>query len=115
MITRKCDSLGRAFPSGEMTFPRDCIDVRRCRPFTFCHKVVNKWFHKRTILIGDAAHVFPPFGGQGIVCGIRDGDALAWRLAILLRQPNIDNRLSDRILQEWAYERRQGVDDSAKL
>jgi 2-polyprenyl-6-methoxyphenol hydroxylase-like FAD-dependent oxidoreductase len=115
MITRKCDRLGRTFPSGNITFPRDCIDVRRCRPFTFCHKVVNKWFHKRTILIGDAAHVFPPFGGQGIVSGIRDGDALAWRLAILLHQQNNNNRLSDNILQAWACERRQGVDDSARL
>jgi len=115
MITRKCDKLGRAFPSGDITFPRDCIDIRRCRPFTFCHKVVNKWFHKRTILIGDAAHVFPPFGGQGIACGIRDGDALAWRLAILLRQQNNGDRLSNNILRPWAYERRQGVDSSIKL
>ncbi len=115
MITRKCDKLGRAFPSGGITFPRDCIDVRRCRPFTFCHKVVNKWFDKRTILIGDAAHVFPPFGGQGIACGIRDGDALAWRLSILFRQQNNDDKLSDKILSAWAYERRQGVDSSIKL
>lgn len=115
LITRKSDSLGRRFPTGTITFPRDCIDVRRCRPFTFCQKVVNKWFHNRTILIGDAAHVFPPFGGQGIACGIRDGDALAWRLAMLLRLPKVSKSLSDKILQAWAVERRQGVDDSTKL
>ena len=77
LITRESDSLGRSFPSGAVTFPHDCIDIRRCRPFTFCQKVVNKWFHKRTVLIGDAAHVFPPFGGQGIACGIRD--QMLWR------------------------------------
>lgn len=114
LITRKSDSLGRPFPNGAITFPRDCVEVRRCRPFTFCQKVVNKWFHKRTILIGDAAHVFPPFGGQGIACGIRDGDSLAWRLAVLLRLPKLSKPLSDQILQAWALERRQGVDDSTK-
>lgn len=55
MITRKCDQGARAFPSGEVTYPLDCIEVRRCRPFRFTHKVVNKWFDDRTILIGDAA------------------------------------------------------------
>ncbi|KAM5510071.1 hypothetical protein FOXYSP1_13037 [Fusarium oxysporum f. sp. phaseoli] len=31
----------------------------------------------------DAAHVFPPFGAQGIANGIRDSFALSWRLALL--------------------------------
>lgn len=115
MLTRSSDSHGRQFPGGEITFPRDCIEIRRCRPFTFCQKVVNKWFHNRTVLIGDAAHVFPPFGGQGIACGIRDAHALAWRLAILLGNPNISNRTKDEFLEAWSLERRQGVDDSARL
>jgi 2-polyprenyl-6-methoxyphenol hydroxylase-like FAD-dependent oxidoreductase len=115
LITRKCDSLGRPFPTGLVTFPCDCVDVRRCRPFTFCQKVVNKWFHNRTILIGDAAHVFPPFGGQGIAYGIRDGDSLTWRLAILSRLSSLSGDMSDNILHTWALERRQGVDDSTRL
>ncbi|GME35055.1 hypothetical protein Z518_01969 [Neofusicoccum parvum] len=113
MVTRDQDQQGKRFPGGAVTFPRDCIEILRCRPFTFCQKVVNKWFDKRTILVGDAAHVFPPFGGQGIACGIRDSYGLAWRLALLLQVPNSFPTVSNQLLSTWASERRQGVDDAA--
>lgn len=35
----------------------------------------------KVFLAGDAAHVFPPFGGQGMNLGIQDAVGLAWRLA----------------------------------
>lgn len=60
MITYETDDLGRKFEGGPVMFPKDCIEILRCRPFTFTHKIVNQWFDGRTILIGDAAHVFPP-------------------------------------------------------
>ncbi|WP_154792034.1 FAD-dependent monooxygenase [Occultella kanbiaonis] len=39
----------------------------------------------RVFLAGDAAHVFPPFGGQGMNLGIQDAVNLAWRLAAVAR------------------------------
>lgn len=98
----------------EVTFPRDCIKVLRCRPFRFNHRVVNKWFDKRTVLIGDAAHVFPPFGGQGVVSGMQDAENLAWRLALLIRM-NSSSGLRYSLLQSWAAERRLGIDNSARF
>ena len=114
-ITHDTSSIpGLAEP---MTYPRDCIKVLRCRPFTFVQKVAGPaWHHKRTIIIGDAAHVFPPFGGQGIASGIRDAVGLSWRLAILTKL-DISGRSvkADRVLDEWFRERRQGIDASVDI
>ncbi|EED13286.1 monooxygenase, putative [Talaromyces stipitatus ATCC 10500] len=98
----------------KVVFPRECIEVLRCRPFRFDHRVVNKWFHNRTILIGDAAHVFPPFGGQGVVSGVQDAENLAWRLAALVKM-NGSPTFQKELLQSWASERRLGIDNSARL
>ncbi|KAJ9320549.1 hypothetical protein DTO027B5_3003 [Paecilomyces variotii] len=116
MITRSIKGPdGKQTP---VTFPRDCIEVLRCRPFRFSHKVVNKWFSGRTMLIGDAAHVFPPFGGQGVACGVLDADNLAWRLAVMTKMEQSGNSspaLRNSLLQSWADERRLGVNNSARL
>ncbi|GAP83802.1 putative monooxygenase-like protein [Rosellinia necatrix] len=115
MITRKYETGAGIVSSGEVMYPRDCIKIRRCRPFHFTHKVVNKWFNDRTILIGDAAHVFPPFGGQGIASGLRDAQQLAWRLMLLQRLPNINRSICDKMLQAWAEERTHSVKQAASL
>ncbi|GAQ11816.1 hypothetical protein ALT_9137 [Aspergillus lentulus] len=116
LITRKIRPLHSGCPV-EVTFPRDCIEVLRCRPFRFSHRVVNKWFAERTMLIGDAAHVFPPFGGQGVACGVQDALGLAWRLAILTKVGSLahSRTLRESLLQAWADERRMGTDNSARL
>ncbi|KAI0853844.1 hypothetical protein F5Y00DRAFT_269213 [Daldinia vernicosa] len=115
MITRTKDTSNKPFPCGDVTYPRDCISIIRCRPYLFTHKVVNKWYHDRTILIGDAAHVFPPFGGQGIASGFRDAHQLAWRISLLQLLPKSDRSLHDDLLKGWARERRYGVDDATKI
>ncbi|KAI0130925.1 hypothetical protein F4814DRAFT_149089 [Daldinia grandis] len=115
MITRTKDASNKLFPCGNVTYPRDCISIIRCRPYLFTHKVVNKWYHDRIVLIGDAAHVFPPFGGQGIASGFRDAHQLAWRISLLQLLPKSDRSLRDHLLDGWARERRYGVDDATKI
>ncbi|KAF9869768.1 FAD binding domain-containing protein [Colletotrichum karsti] len=113
-ITLKKDPVrGHQFDEA-VEYPRDCIEILRCRPFKFVHKCVNRWYDKRTLLIGDAAHVFPPFAGQGIASGVRDAHQLAWRLALLLRT-NTDPDTNTDVLESWAAERRRSVDDAARM
>ncbi|MCJ1297267.1 hypothetical protein MMC08_000053 [Hypocenomyce scalaris] len=97
-----------------VAYPQDCVKVVRCRPFTFSTKVVNRWYCRRTLLVGDAAHVFPPFGGQGIASGIRDAQALSWRLTFLSRLP-VTRSVREKVLTGWAHERRQVCDHATKL
>lgn len=90
-------------------YPTDCITTLRSRPFNFSARSCNKWALGRVIIAGDAAHVFPPFGGQGIASGFRDASALAWRLQYLVQQPSAPH---EKVLRAWYLERKQQLDRS---
>src|ERR1700755_2134546 len=52
-------------------------------------------------ILGDAAHLTPPFIGQGMGAGVRDAMNLAWKLAGVL-----DGTLSADVLESYAQERK---------
>lgn len=99
---------------GVIQYPNDCIEVLRCRPFSFSARSCNRWWLDRVILCGDAAHVFPPFGGQGIASGFRDAIALAWRLVLATKPPAGDQKgvNADLLFSGWCAERKQQFDKS---
>ncbi|HVZ41338.1 MAG TPA: FAD-dependent monooxygenase [Candidatus Kapabacteria bacterium] len=47
----------------------------------------------RVLLAGDAAHVHPPMGGQGLNIGVQDAVNLGWKLAQVVRRTSPDTLL----------------------
>ncbi|UNI22985.1 hypothetical protein JDV02_008827 [Purpureocillium takamizusanense] len=95
--------------SDPVEFPNDCIEVLRCRPFRFSARSCDRWALGRVVLCGDAAHVFPPFGGQGIASGFRDAISLSWRLAIACRSETANH---EQLFTGWYLERKQQLESS---
>ena len=50
------------------------------------HRVANAFRRGRAFLVGDAAHIHSPVGGQGMNTGIGDAVNLAWKLSAVIRQ-----------------------------
>jgi 2-polyprenyl-6-methoxyphenol hydroxylase-like FAD-dependent oxidoreductase len=64
------------------------IDVERVNWFSTYHvhhRVADHFRKGRAFLLGDAAHIHSPVGGQGMNTGIGDAVNLAWKLAAVLR------------------------------
>lgn len=72
----------------------DDFHVIRQVQYTFRARLANRWRRGRILLLGDAAHLTPPFVGQGLCSGLRDAYNLTWKLARVLQQ-GADERLLD--------------------
>lgn len=79
------------------------LDVRKVHWFSTYrvhHRVAQRFRDRRVFLLGDAAHIHSPVGGQGMNTGIGDAVNLAWKLAAVLR-----DGASERLLDSYAAER----------
>jgi 2-polyprenyl-6-methoxyphenol hydroxylase-like FAD-dependent oxidoreductase len=70
------------------------------------HRVAQQFRKGRAFLLGDAAHVHSPVGGQGMNTGIGDAVNLAWKLAAALKQPPNDSLLDSYEPERIAFARR---------
>src|SRR5262249_59387245 len=55
--------------------------IRTIRTWTMTAQVAQRYREGRVILVGDAAHRFPPTGGLGLNTGVQDAHNLAWKIA----------------------------------
>ncbi|GAB2682107.1 bifunctional 3-(3-hydroxy-phenyl)propionate/3-hydroxycinnamic acid hydroxylase [Nocardia goodfellowii] len=74
--------------------------IERAINYRFNAVVADRWMIGRSFLLGDAAHMMPPFAGQGLNSGLRDASNLAWKIADVLA-----GRLDPSILDTYQRER----------
>jgi 3-(3-hydroxy-phenyl)propionate hydroxylase len=75
--------------------------LRRKVVYRFHARSAPAWRIGRVFLAGDAAHLTPPFAGQGMNSGLRDAQNLAWKLAAVL-----GGRLGPGLLESYQTERK---------
>jgi 2-polyprenyl-6-methoxyphenol hydroxylase-like FAD-dependent oxidoreductase len=68
----------------------------------------------RVFLVGDAAHVHSPAGGQGMNTGMQDAFNLAWKLALVIRK-SCGERLLDSYSPERSHVGDQVLKDAGRL
>ncbi len=90
-------SLSRWITPQDATLERKAI-------YTFRSQLAKRWRDRRILIAGDAAHLTPPFMGQGMCAGIRDAANLAWKLTMVLQ-----NACADVLLDSYEQERRPHV------
>jgi 2-polyprenyl-6-methoxyphenol hydroxylase-like FAD-dependent oxidoreductase len=74
--------------------------LERHAVYTFRACWAERWRCGRLLLAGDAAHLMPPFAGQGLCAGLRDAVNLAWKLDLSLA-----GRAGDALLDSYPSER----------
>ncbi|WAJ42922.1 bifunctional 3-(3-hydroxy-phenyl)propionate/3-hydroxycinnamic acid hydroxylase [Mycobacterium sp. Aquia_216] len=57
------------------------LTLLRVTEYTFRAQIAQRWRRDKVFILGDAAHLTPPFIGQGMGAGMRDAMNLAWKLA----------------------------------
>ncbi|WP_280246102.1 bifunctional 3-(3-hydroxy-phenyl)propionate/3-hydroxycinnamic acid hydroxylase, partial [Nocardia abscessus] len=81
--------------------PAEELQLLRVAEYTFRAQLADHWRAGRVFLLGDAAHLTPPFIGQGMGAGLRDAANLAWKLAGVLA-----GSLPERVLDSYEIERK---------
>jgi 3-(3-hydroxy-phenyl)propionate hydroxylase len=93
--------------------PEDAT-LERSAVYVFRSAVARRWRDGRLLIAGDAAHLTPPFMGQGMCAGIRDAANLAWKLTRVHRD-EADAALLDTYQSERAPHAREYIATAIRL
>ncbi|MFI0454184.1 bifunctional 3-(3-hydroxy-phenyl)propionate/3-hydroxycinnamic acid hydroxylase [Actinomadura sp. 6N118] len=77
------------------------LNIIRARVYTHHSRIAQHFTAGRVCLIGDAAHLMPPWAGQGMNTGIRDATNVAWKIAAI-----VTGRADPAVLATYDGERR---------
>lgn len=112
--TRRYEFLLKAGETDEDVLKPECIrellrpfkgdrpvNIVRKTVYTFHARVADRWKVGRVFLAGDAAHLTPPYAGQGMNSGVRDAHNLGWKLAAVL-----NGTVGAAVLETYEQERR---------
>jgi 3-(3-hydroxy-phenyl)propionate hydroxylase len=93
----------------EHTDPSQVEVYRKC-VYGFSAVVAERFSDGRVFLAGDAAHMTPPFAGQGLNAGVRDVRNLSWKLARVL-----DGSMPATLLDSYHFERRDAAKEMVDM
>jgi 3-(3-hydroxy-phenyl)propionate hydroxylase len=79
----------------------DQLDLVRIAEYHFRAQLADRWRDRSVFLLGDAAHLTPPFIGQGLCAGVRDSMNLSWKIAGVL-----SGDLPESVLATYEVERK---------
>ena len=82
----------------------DNVEILRAVIYSHHVRFAARWRTGRIFLAGDAAHVMPPWIGQGMASGVRDASNLCWKLAGVL-----SGELPESVLDSYEAERKPHV------
>ena len=75
-------------------------ELERSAVYRFQARWAKEWNKGRCVIGGDAAHLMPPFAGEGMCAGVRDAVAMAWRLNGIL-----EGKYGPEVLDSYTSER----------
>lgn len=79
------ESVIREMIRGHIGDAVDKLEIIRIRAYTHNSRVASRFVEGRVALIGDAAHITPPWAGQGLNSGLRDVGNLCWKVAAIVK------------------------------